>query len=248
MRCLGKRGASVLQIWRDAQTRIAPTCASLCGSHPSNLPRLDPSDARDGWQLYHPRTKITVKTTTKSQRFNLAIKPDREAAIRQFWEESRGVEDLACLHRFANFARIYPRYRDLDYLRAFLPQWDSAIDRIIVHDRGMHPANELARKHPFILNCKLEPLRWAKLAVRGRLPVYTWTTVLADLKRNTGVGKSCITDTHSSTIKFKNPNRDWQPPHMLQPSKDQDALESGDDNEADDRWLEAAEDARRELQ
>lgn len=52
--------------------------------------------------------------------------------------------------------------------------------------RGMHPANELARKHPFILNCKLEPLRWAKLAVRGRLPVYTWTTVLADLKRNTG--------------------------------------------------------------
>jgi hypothetical protein len=45
------------------------------------------------------------------------------------------VEDLACLHRFANFARIYPRYRDLDYLRAFMPQWDSAIDRIIVHDR-----------------------------------------------------------------------------------------------------------------
>ncbi len=50
----------------------------------------------------------------------------------------------------------------------------------------MYPANELARKHPFVLNCKLEPLRWAKLAVRGRLPVYTWNTVLADLKRNTG--------------------------------------------------------------
>ena len=52
--------------------------------------------------------------------------------------------------------------------------------------RGMVPANELARKHPFVLNCKLEPLRWAKLAVRGRLPLYTWTDVLRDLKRNTG--------------------------------------------------------------
>ena len=50
----------------------------------------------------------------------------------------------------------------------------------------MFPANELARKHPFILNCKLEPLRWAKLAVRGRLPLYTWNAVLSDLKRNTG--------------------------------------------------------------
>ena len=48
------------------------------------------------------------------------------------------------------------------------------------------PANELARRHPFMLNIRLEPLRWAKLAVRGRLPVYTWNTVLADLKRATG--------------------------------------------------------------
>jgi len=52
--------------------------------------------------------------------------------------------------------------------------------------RGMLPANELARKHPFILNCKLEPLRWSKLAVRGRLPVYTWNSVLDGLKANTG--------------------------------------------------------------
>ena len=52
--------------------------------------------------------------------------------------------------------------------------------------RGMVPANELARKHPFMLNIRLEPLRWAKLAVRGRLPLYTWDAVLKDLKRNTG--------------------------------------------------------------
>ena len=39
---------------------------------------------------------------------------------------------------------------------------------------AMVPANELARRHPFMLNIRLEPLRWAKLAVRGRLPVYTW--------------------------------------------------------------------------
>ncbi|KAK9909255.1 hypothetical protein WJX75_009573 [Coccomyxa subellipsoidea] len=186
MRSLSKRAITVLQ--RNTQTFLSPCCASLCTPDASLLP-----SALDHWQLHHARSKITVKTTTKSQRFSLAIKPDREAAIRQFWEETRGVEDLACLHRFANFARIYPRYRDLDYLRAFMPQWDSAIDRIIVHDRGKHPANELARKHPFILNCKLEPLRWAKLAVRGRLPVYTWNTVLNDLKRNSGSGQSCIT-------------------------------------------------------
>jgi hypothetical protein len=59
-------------------------------------------------------------------------------APRDFWELERGVKDLACLQRFANFARIYPRYRDLVYLRAFMPQWDSAIKRLIAHDRSAY--------------------------------------------------------------------------------------------------------------
>lgn len=62
----------------------------------------------------------------------------------------------------------------------------------------MFPANELARKHPFILNCKLEPLRWAKLAVRGRLPVYIWNTVLMEMKHNTG--EHCHCDRSLITI------------------------------------------------
>ena len=53
--------------------------------------------------------------------------------------------------------------------------------------RGMLPANELARKHPFILNARIQPLQWAKMAVRGRLPAYAWGDVLADIKKNTGL-------------------------------------------------------------
>ena len=52
--------------------------------------------------------------------------------------------------------------------------------------RGMLPANELARKHPFILNARIQPMQWAKMAVRGRLPAYAWGDVLADIKKNTG--------------------------------------------------------------
>ncbi len=167
-----------LQDW-DQPAGIASTpdftlCMAAC--------RSLSHDARVYWQLQQARTKITVKTTTKSQRFSLAIKPDREATIRytytmsscityaeqkwppflldvaclparQFWEETRGVQDLACLHRFANFARIYPRFRDLDYLRVFMPQWDSAIDRIIAHDR--HAAinnNKLKKEQMMVLH------------------------------------------------------------------------------------------------
>jgi len=53
--------------------------------------------------------------------------------------------------------------------------------------RGRFPANQLARKHPFILNAKIEPLQWAKMAVRGRLPAYAWKEVLNDIKRAAGM-------------------------------------------------------------
>ena len=58
--------------------------------------------------------------------------------------------------------------------------------------------------------------------------------------------QACITDTQSSTIKFKNPNKEWKAPHMLQNNEDQGAGESDSDDEADDSWLEAAEEARKE--
>ena len=57
---------------------------------------------------------------------------------------------------------------------------------IICMCRGMFPANQLARKHPFILNARIEPLQWAKMAVRGRLPAYAWKDVLNDIKNHTG--------------------------------------------------------------
>lgn len=59
---------------------------------------------------------------------------DLHMHFRRFWTEVRGVHDLACLQRFANFARVYPRYRDLRWLDVFMPQWDSAIQRLIAHD------------------------------------------------------------------------------------------------------------------
>lgn len=58
--------------------------------------------------------------------------------------------------------------------------------------RGMFPANQLARKHPFILNARIEPLQWAKMAVRGRLPGYAWGAVLADIKKYTGRALSLL--------------------------------------------------------
>ncbi len=57
--------------------------------------------------------------------------------------------------------------------------------------RGMFPANQLARKHPFILNAKIEPFQWARMAVRGRLPAYKWQDVLSDIKKHTGI-LSCL--------------------------------------------------------
>ncbi len=61
-----------------------------------------------------------------------------------------------------------------------------------------------------------------------------------------GAVQACITDTQSSTIKFKNPNKEWRAPHLLQDSKDQGVGETDSDGEADDRWLEAAEEARKQ--
>ena len=57
--------------------------------------------------------------------------------------------------------------------------------------RGMFPANQLARKHPFILNARIEPLQWAKMAVRGRLPAYEWKDVLNDIKKHAGTHDAC---------------------------------------------------------
>lgn len=55
-------------------------------------------------------------------------------SCRKWWTEVRGVHDVVCLHRLANFARVYPRYRNLPWLDVIMPQWDSAIERLVAHD------------------------------------------------------------------------------------------------------------------
>ncbi len=52
--------------------------------------------------------------------------------------------------------------------------------------RGPAPANELARRHPHVLNNRVEPLRWAKGAAAAGLPAHAWAAVLADVQRAAG--------------------------------------------------------------
>ena len=46
----------------------------------------------------------------------------------------------------------------------------------------MLPANDLARRHPAVLNLRTEPLQWAKGAARQGLPESMWAPVVADLR------------------------------------------------------------------
>lgn len=50
----------------------------------------------------------------------------------------------------------------------------------------MEVANNMARRHPFILNARVSPARWAVNAVKGRLPAYDWEVVLRDLQQDCG--------------------------------------------------------------
>ena len=56
--------------------------------------------------------------------------------------------------------------------------------------RGMLPANELARRHPAVLNLRTEPLQWAKGAARQGLPESMWAPVVADLRAAAGTNPS----------------------------------------------------------
>ena len=56
------------------------------------------------------------------------------------------MSNPAFLQRYINFSRIYARFRDMDYLEYTMRDWDAAIDRLFVHNRGMQPANDLVRK------------------------------------------------------------------------------------------------------
>jgi hypothetical protein len=44
----------------------------------------------------------------------------------------------------------------------------------------------MARRHPFVLNARVVPSKWAINAVRGRLPAYDWEVVLRDLEQDCG--------------------------------------------------------------
>ena len=63
------------------------------------------------------RTKAYNRQDIRAQLVSLHIKPTREQELRTFWKKERGVQSLAMLHRFSNFACVFPRYRDLGYLR-----------------------------------------------------------------------------------------------------------------------------------
>ena len=39
-----------------------------------------------------------------------------------------------------NFARLYPRYRDLAYLATYMARWDQAIVALLPHSRCRLPA------------------------------------------------------------------------------------------------------------
>eukprot|EP00884_Botryococcus_braunii_P000505 jgi/Botrbrau1/10455/Bobra.0133s0062.1 len=132
---------------------------------------------------------ITTRTTTRKQKITVPKKAIRDEGIREFWSKQRGVTNAAYLQRFENFGRVYPRYRDMKYLKRVMVQWDIAIREIFQHDRGMEVANNMARRHPFILNAQVAPSKWAINAVRGRLPAYDWEVVLRDLQQDCGDAK-----------------------------------------------------------
>ena len=55
-----------------------------------------------------------------AQKVSLKIEPQRQADIRRFWQEDRGLTDPALLTRAHRFSGVYPRYRDLKYLKSTL--------------------------------------------------------------------------------------------------------------------------------
>lgn len=50
----------------------------------------------------------------------MKIAPQRQADIRRFWQEERDLTDPALLARAHRFSGVYPRYRDLKYLKSQL--------------------------------------------------------------------------------------------------------------------------------
>ena len=71
---------------------------------------------------------------------------------------------------------------DIFYGLAGVPRLSAAL----ATGRGSAPANELARRHPHVLNNRVEPLRWAKGAAAAGLPAHAWAAVLADVQRAAG--------------------------------------------------------------
>ena len=72
--------------------------------------------------------------------------------------------------------------------------------------RGAAPANDLARRHPHVLNARTEPLRWVQDAARGGLPASVWAAVLTDLCRATGSPTDLL--THRPDPAAQPPQRD----------------------------------------
>lgn len=75
--------------------------------------------------------------------------------------------------------------------------WDAAIRKLFNHQHGKVPANNLARRHPFVLNMRIPPHTWAKEAQSRRLPRYDWEAVLADMQQDIGISGNASTQPQS---------------------------------------------------
>ena len=75
------------------------------------------------------------------------------------------------------------------------------------------PANNLARRHPFVLNSRIAPKHWSDKAMRKTLPHYDWKAVMEDLQRDV----AWVETTHipaesasaASGAKEPMPTEDW---------------------------------------
>ncbi|KAK9797729.1 hypothetical protein WJX73_001552 [Symbiochloris irregularis] len=114
-----------------------------------------------------------------------------------------GEHNLAMLARFRIFASMYPRYRDLGYLKHQLIGWDAAINRLFNHKHGKVPANNLARRHPFVLSTRIAPRTWSRDAVQGCLPHYDWEAVLEDMKQDTSAHVATPASANASDAAVK---------------------------------------------
>ena len=93
---------------------------------------------------------LASKSAVASHLVSVHIKPERQQGLHAFWTEQRGVQSPAMLARLRNFAGIYPRYRDLGYLKQTMTVRHTSSPHptlawhLIFHNRKRRAAHQLA--------------------------------------------------------------------------------------------------------